>query len=281
MNRSRLTARHRQGAGARRAMVVALAVGLLGTGCRVSPAASTAPSAVAVAPTATASTTSAPRTRAPHPTGSTGLPLLRNGPMAAGDYQFAVGPDGWDACYDENPECVETPGSKTISLTLTLPSGWEGFFEGSALFPAAPRGHAAPDGVNILFIAGGYLHEDPCLQVMHANPKIPVDPTSVDSFVDALVAHPLLNVSEPKAISLGGFEGKYLEVTAPESLSGCVAYRPWEPGLYMQGPLNRWPLWVVDVDGTRVTVMGWDFPASPAADRAELVAIVNSIQFIP
>ena len=217
----------------------------------------------------------------PGPTGSTGLPLLGNGPLCPGDYQLVPGENGWDACYDENTDCVETPGSKTISLTLTLRSEWEGVFEGISIFPGPPRSFRPPDGMDILVMAGGYLHEDPCLQVMHAMPMIPVDPTSVDSFVDALVAHPLLDVSEPRAITLGGFNGKYLELTAPEDLSDCVAYRPWEPGLYAQGPLNRWRLWVVDVDGTRMTIMGWDFPGTPESDRAELEAIVNSIRFVP
>ena len=248
-----------------------------------SPAASEPPASTSPLTTAESmSGTPAPLpTMQADPTGRSGLPLLHDGPLQPGDYELAPPESGWDACWDENPDCVEAPGARTIGLTLTVPSGWEAVFGGTSLFPGPPRSYGPPDGMDILIGTGGYLHEDPCLKVMHAEPMIPVDPTSDDSFVDALVNHPLLDVSTPHAISLGGFDGKYLELTAPDDLSACVAYRPWEPGLYAQGPLNRWRLWVADVDGTRMTVVGWDFPGTPESDRMELEAIVNSIRFLP
>ncbi len=61
----------------------------------------------------------------------------------------------------------------------------------------------------------------------------------------------------------------------------CPHYRPWDPGIYMQGPSQRWHLWVLDVDGARVVIQAMDYPGTPEARRAELQAIVDSIKIQP
>jgi hypothetical protein len=53
------------------------------------------------------------------------------------------------------------------------------------------------------------------------------------------------------------------------------------PAIYAQGPSHRWHLWILDVDGIRVVVQTADFAGTSAGDRAELQAIVDSIQIEP
>jgi hypothetical protein len=254
--------------------------------CGSSPGISNAPlptatgmatATASVLPSPAATTTPLPTpVPTPEPTTKSGLPRLRDGSVAAGSYEV-VPPEFWDACWDEDPDCVEAPGSTSITVTWTVPPGWEAIFGGTTLVREGREDPAPFMGIH----AGGFLHVDPCLKVSHAEPEIPVDPTSADSFVDALVAHPLLDVNEPKAISLGGFEGQYVEVRAPADISSCAAYRPWEPGLYAQAPLELRRNWAIDVAGTRLVVGVTEYPSTSAADRAEMESIVNSIRFLP
>ena len=53
---------------------------------------------------------------------------------------------------------------------------------------------------------------------------------------------------------------------------------PWGPGIYAQGPSHQWHLWILDVNGLRVIVQTYTFPGTSEEDRAELEAIVESIQ---
>ena len=116
---------------------------------------------------------------------------------------------------------------------------------------------------------------------MHAiPPDIAVGP-SVDDFANALADHPLLDVTDPVDVTLAGYSGKYLDLQVPADLSKCEVYRPFDPGLFAQGPSHQWHLWILDVDGLRFVVQAVDYPGTSAAHRAELQAIVESIRFEP
>ena len=51
--------------------------------------------------------------------------------------------------------------------------------------------------------------------------------------------------------------------------------------MYAQGPSQGWHLWILDVDGIRVVVQTNDYAGTSAENRAELQAIVDSIQIEP
>jgi hypothetical protein len=116
--------------------------------------------------------------------------------------------------------------------------------------------------------------------VPHSTPDILIGPSAED-FVDAVVAHPLLDVTDPVEVQLGDFSGQFLTLTAPSDISDCVDWRPWEHGIYAQGPNNFWNLWVMDVDGLRFIILAQEFPGTSADDSADLRAMVESIRFVP
>ena len=137
--------------------------------------------------------------------------------------------------------------------------------------------NSAPDGASLIFESGGRLSNDPC-----GGPwDIPVGP-SVDDFATALAEHPTLGATTPVDISIDGHSGKFVEFQAPADLSACpTSFFPWESSLYVQGASQRWHLRIIDVDGTRVVIQTNDYPETSAEHRAELEAIVASIQINP
>ena len=179
------------------------------------------------------------------------------------------------------PGCSESEDD-SIRVTLTVPDGWAGV--DSAIWLPAEH-NSGPAGAAVGFGRGGWLHSDPCLPTLardkaRAQPDIVVGP-SVDDFATALADHPLLDATDPVPVTLGGYSGQYIDLQLPADLTGCAEYRPWEPGLYAQGPGHRWQLWILDVDGVRFVVMGMDYAGTSAQDKAELEAIVQSIQIEP
>lgn len=73
----------------------------------------------------------------------------------------------------------------------------------------------------------------------------------------------------------------FFELTVPSDISDCGDWRPWDPGIFAQGPSNIWKVWVVDVDGLRMILLVEEFRGTPAEDSAELQAMVESIRFVP
>jgi hypothetical protein len=124
------------------------------------------------------------------------------------------------------------------------------------------------------------LNSQPCSSVEHQKPDIAVGPT-VDDFVDGIVAHPLLDVTEPKPVKLGKYRGQFLSLIGPKDISDCEEWRPWDPAPYLQGPENRWDLWVMNVDGVRVVIMAEYFPETPEDIKADLRAMAESVRFKP
>ena len=106
--------------------------------------------------------------------------------------------------------------------------------------------------------------------------------------VDAVAAHPILDTTKPVDTTLAGYTGKSFDLQFPPEISTeasyrpeCPYYRPWEPGIYAQGPSQRWHLWVLDVDGVRVVVQSMDYAGTSEQRRTELQAMVDSLKITP
>ena len=203
-----------------------------------------------------------------------------DGPLSAGSY--AVQPFvGWEGVCAGQVGCTESgTNDDSIRITFTLPDGWSGF--GGAVIRTV-EGYSPPGGASLFFMRGAWLYSKLC---GGPGPDIPTG-TTVDEFVTALVKHPDLDVTRPVPVSLGGYSGQYLELTAPANIATnpdnpapgeCAGYFVWEPGIYAQGPNQTWHIWVLDVGGVRVVVRSDTFPGTTAAVKAQLTAIVASIQ---
>ena len=238
-----------------------------------SAAPSLASPSLAAPSTAAPSTAATATTSPPSPAASPGVPSIPGGPLAAGTYTMPL----WDTnCSERQPGCNPSPAHDAIRVSFTVPDGWE-----SGVDPPSILGLDMPDAPGMLFGRGAWLLSDPCTKAMHAvPPDIAVGPT-VDDFANALADHPLLDVTDPADVTLAGYSGKYVDLQVPADISKCEVYRPFDPGLFAQGPSHQWHLWIVDVDGLRFVVQTTDWPGTSAEHRAELQAIVDSIQFQP
>jgi hypothetical protein len=232
-----------------------------------------------VSPAPTASPATPSPTASPSPSGP--LTEFPEGPLPAGTYTLApYTARGEGMCHmPPQPGCTETTADDTIRFTMPPPDGW------SAAGPWLLFGdNQPPSGAGMAFIRGAWLLADPC---KFAPPWIPVGPT-VDDFINGVGEHPILDTTAPVDVELAGYSGKYFELQVPADISMCdrepggpPQYRPWEPGIYAQGPSQRWHQWVLDVDGVRVVVQSFDYPGTSEQRRTELQAIVDSIKIEP
>lgn len=266
-------------------MVVALIAASCATG---QPTATVRPTATAQ-PTATPqpTATAQPSPTLPAATGSTKHP--GEIPLDVGSYFSTpfVG-DAANTCEPvptaATPPPCDVTEDDTIRFTFTIPAqGWSGG-PAQSVWLTADRSFA-PAGAWMYFNRGYWLYGDPCRTPEDATawpPEIPVGPT-VDDFANALAEHPLLDVTAPVDVTLGGYSGKYLDLQVPADFSTCDAYWPWEGGggAYAQGPAHQWHLWILDVEGLRVVVQATDYPGTSPQRQAELRSIVDSIQIEP
>jgi hypothetical protein len=166
-----------------------------------------------------------------------------------------------------------------MRLTFTVPDGWAG--AGADSIWLAEKGNSGPDGAGLLFGRGAWLLSDPCVQPdQPILPDVAVGPTG-DDFAGAIADHPLLDATDPVAVTLAGYPGMYIDLQLPADISMCELYRPWHPGIYAQGASHQWHLWILDVDGLRVVVQSTDYPGTSAKHRTELEGIVDSIRIEP
>jgi len=196
------------------------------------------------------------------------------------------------SCDDPPVPCPDGP-PPPLGIELTVPDGWGAATEYQLIHPAiAGRADTSlategPDGAGLVL---GWatvwvgLNSDPCVPIGHPTghltPDISVGPTVAD-FVDAVVAHPTLEVSEPTDVTIGGYDGLSFTLTAPSNLSGCDFWRPWDPGIYAQGPGNIWDVSALDIDGLRFVIVAQHFPDTPDEVRRELGEMIDSMTFEP
>ena len=175
--------------------------------------------------------------------------------------------------------------STNLLVVYEVPEGWSQWF-GAIKF--AGDGHVA---INITTVVNLVRHG--CRDHSWADP--PVGP-SVDDLAVALAdLAPFRVTSAPKNVTMDGYRGKHLELTAPDlhDFSRCVDgnLSSWvapidvaegEGGAfhgYNAEPVEEF--WILDVDGTRLVIETTYSPATHPEDVAEMRAILDSIRIEP
>jgi hypothetical protein len=127
-------------------------------------------------------------------------------------------------------------------------------------------------------------------------PLIHPGPTA-DELAAVLVTRPLRNATTPVAVSLGGYNGKYLEWSVPVDIkfnealadrgfSDCNGglFKSWTDlsgDRYQQAPGQVDRLWILDVQGRRLVIDASYKPGATHQDLVEEANVVNSIEFRP
>jgi hypothetical protein len=165
---------------------------------------------------------------------------------------------------------------ENIPVTLSVPDDWT-VLDDWAVYNGLGAGTA-----NLLIDDIANIYTDGCQHVL-ADP--PVGPT-VDDLAEAWANVPDLAASAAVDITVDGYAGKQIEFTVPDySPSECkdvfaIWYSPGDaaPGYWAQGPNHHFKQWILDVDGTRLTISAGSFPNTSPQDRAVLEEILASIQ---
>ena len=234
--------------------LILAALCLLLTGCGDNPDAAQSPSDTASsAPESTSSGAETPSSPGPSNT-SQHLVEGPATPLEPGTYQFSV---------FANPPGVETPDA-----LVEVPSGFD---DEAAWYVVSPD---QQEFLGLLTV--GMIDRDACTQ--GSNHVFDPGP-SVEDLADALVAQKSTRASTPKAVTLGGHEGLYLELASPHDISRCEQTGElWRGrGIYYDGQVDR--LWILDVDGQRLVVDAAYTPKSAASDIDKLTSMVEPLTF--
>ncbi len=231
------------------------------------------------------------------PTPTTGAPAL-DAMQNAGPGRYFVDPDGVYA----------TPLRVTFQVAT---EGWGNWFGVVKYLPAPADGFT---GLSITTVSN--LVSDGCRDHTALDP--PVGPTVDDLAIALSQLAPFEVTAPPTDVTLLGYQGKHLELTVPDltvtgggeatsSLniaeftdcvdgelhswispindrsSGLLGHSADSLGSFnaYQVPGQTEEFWILDVEGTRVVLVSFDTPLSPAADIAERNAIFDSIRIEP
>jgi len=180
------------------------------------------------------------------------------------------------------------PATPLRVIYTVAAEGWSQWI--GAVKEAESGGHVA---VSITTVSN--LVKDGCLDQSPAEP--PVGPTVDDLATSLSGLAPFVVSSPPSEVTMFGYEGMHLELTVPDlpvvgegesrefaecdlgelhswiatNLGGSFYGYNAEPGRTEE-------LWILDVDGTRLTVATNSSPSSPPQDVEEMQAVFDSIR---
>jgi hypothetical protein len=176
-----------------------------------------------------------------------------------------------------------TPDPFLSRVTLSVPAGWAGHIGGPYL--AELVGASGHGNVNVSIFDKVYA--DPC----HSDKGFldPLPGPSAADLATALAKVPGLTSTAPVDVSLGGYAGKQLTLTAPASLTGCKvtkdgAFLVWDlplGAINAMAPGQRDRVWILDVNGTRLVIDAPQYLDQTGQAKAEVQAILDSIKIAP
>jgi hypothetical protein len=161
-------------------------------------------------------------------------------------------------------------------VLVDVPDGWTSF-KGFALH--GPRETA----ISFWNVEDVYSH--PCYSkdvMIHPGP-------TVDDLANVLATRPMRDATAPVPVTLGGYDGKYLQWSVPTDivLEDCDEgyFDSWTgngtggTGRYQQGPGQVDRLWILDVAGQRFVIDAFYMPDANEQDKTTLQQVVDSIRF--
>jgi hypothetical protein len=169
----------------------------------------------------------------------------------------------------------------TVNILATGPDGWVGYPSWAMDGPEPVRADA-PAGIGISFFTANGLYSDPCHWDVRGTGDagtpgdVKVGPT-VDDLVAALRANTFYTSTVATPVTIDGYAGKELEIQLPDDpYNKCDKDDPLDPGghefvfsgpgLYAQGPANRWHLYILDVEGNRLIAVILSYAKTPRTD---------------
>jgi hypothetical protein len=205
---------------------------------------------------------------------ATGPVVLPDGTLTGGRYRIQP--------FSDKP---------SLSVLADIPAGWHGF-PGNGTVTGPTQNHE----VLLSFMVVDALFSDPCHWDLDASQSgdqpgdVTVGPT-VEALVAALKANGSYSSSAATPVTIGAYQGQELELQLPggDVISTCDNrqgqstgdYFVFPKGFYAQGANNRWDLFILDVQGTRLITFISSFDTSPPAEVAAAKAIVHSFEIAP
>ena len=169
-----------------------------------------------------------------------------------------------------------------LRVTFTVPAGWLGSIRGSYLVELGWGDK--PGGIS--FSIFDEVSADPC----HSEGGY-LDPPpgpSVNDLATALANVPGIDVTDLSDVSVDGYSGTQLTMSAPDSFAGCTlssdGYVIWQLPLgatHSMTPGERDRVWILDVAGERLVIVVPEAPGYTDEQRAEVQAVFDSIRIEP
>ncbi|NUU17359.1 hypothetical protein HP550_08870 [Cellulomonas humilata] len=192
------------------------------------------------------------------------VPLLEDLP------EFGAVPPG---TYVISP--IDAPASAPQAPVMSIPAGYSNI-EGAGVSPGYLVDGAA-GAVWLWDIQSVYTH--PCDVGGYPEPVGP----SVADLAGALATQPMRDGTDPAPVTIGGYDGLYVELSTPADLDFTTcrqgSFHSW-PGRFQRDAGQVDLLWIVDVDGQRIT-FDVSYPPSATPEQvAELKEIVTTATFV-
>jgi hypothetical protein len=187
---------------------------------------------------------------------------------------------------DVGPQGPLEPGTYVTAspflsrVTFSLPPGWFADIGGPyAVFLDPSMGPVSNDDGLVELVIFDKVYADPC----HPDRGLlnPPPGPSVDDLAKALASVPSLVATTPTDVTVAGYHGKQLTLTAPTSIATCSVWQLPLGATNTMVPGERDRYWILDINGQRLVIDAHEVPSESAADKAEVQAILDSIRIAP
>ena len=172
-------------------------------------------------------------------------------------------------------------------VTFDVPDGWSSCSDSDDEVGVCALLASDPDAtMGIAFVNVDNVVADPCDR---SDPQLdPPVGSSVDNLVTAISNLQGFDATDAADVTVDGFSGKQFELTAPDSVGGCVVsdagFGTWTTPSRTNGvgPGEVNLLRVLDVDGVRLVITAAYDPAIPSAEEvAALFHVFESVHIAP